>query len=350
MKILKIVGMILLIVGGLYLLIALVMPSTTRVERSLLINAYPYIVFAEVIDLKKWQKWDPWVGKDTTLVATYSDNTVGVGAWVSWTSEIEENGKYTIVEAKTNRFIRARLEFEESSTVFRDSWKFEASGDGCMTTWAFEGEFDFWVRPMGLMMDLMVGGEYEQGLAKLDSLCSLVPKIRIPSLESGIKLEELPMEIPMFAIKDSSKPEEMYAKIIEVITEIKQYMAEVENKAVGDPYVIYYKSTPEVVIFQCCVPSEYRGETSGRIEALKRSEGLLLTKVHHGAYFGLAAKHEVLVNFLMGKDSDFTLIGQAYEVFNVGPLNESDSSKWITTISYPVVLKNMTEEARISPF
>src|SRR5882724_3921520 len=92
------------ILGGLAALVLLLvvvaffLPRQYRVERSLVINAKPDAILAQVGDLRGWKNWGAWQERDPGMKLMYSEKTTGVGAWSAWESKNEGNGKMTITE------------------------------------------------------------------------------------------------------------------------------------------------------------------------------------------------------------------------------------------------------------
>ena len=99
MKALKITGIILLVLIGLFFAIGLFLPSEVHVEREKKFAASPKIIFNEVNSLENWADWDPWSTMAEDMTTTYSGPSSGEGAKSSWTSQSMGNGTQTIVES-----------------------------------------------------------------------------------------------------------------------------------------------------------------------------------------------------------------------------------------------------------
>lgn len=173
MKILKYVLLLLLVVvvaGAIYVATR---PNSFEVSRSKVIKAPPAVVFNNVSDFKNWEAWNPWMEKDTTIKATYPEQTSGIGGSYSWTSEESGGGKMTNLEMVANKSLTQELKFDDfdASTV---TWNLEEVEDGTNVTWTMKGD------NMGFMfkaivaisggMDNMVGDDYAKGLENLDKV------------------------------------------------------------------------------------------------------------------------------------------------------------------------------------
>lgn len=166
MKILKYIVFGLAAVIAILAAVGLLLPSAYKVERSVTIQAPVEVVFDQVNDLKKNEAWSPW--KDSTMTITYSEPSVGKGASSSWKSEHMGNGTQTIEESVPNSSIDLNLDFDGMGTA-KAKWTFAQEGEGVKVTQAMTGDqgMNPVKRWMGVMMDKMIGGYFERGLASL---------------------------------------------------------------------------------------------------------------------------------------------------------------------------------------
>lgn len=156
--------LIMVVLAGGYLL-----PETTKLKRSIVINAPIQTVFGLVNNLKASETWSPWKDEDASMVTTYADVVEGVGAKSSWTSDDMGSGSMTIIDAKENEFIRLALEFGDQG-VASSEWKFEPGNNGVIVTWAFETKNG--ANPIKryiseLLAKPMIEKSYDKGLGNL---------------------------------------------------------------------------------------------------------------------------------------------------------------------------------------
>lgn len=146
--------------------IGFLLPSAYKVERSIVIQAPVELIFEQVNDLKKNEAWSPW--KDPTMKITYSENTVGMGAVSNWESKDMGNGSQTIEESVPNTSIRTYLDFKEMGHAYAH-WSFVQEGEGVKVTQGMTGDqgMNPVKRYFGLMIDKMIGPQFEKGLASL---------------------------------------------------------------------------------------------------------------------------------------------------------------------------------------
>ncbi len=165
------------ILGGLAVLVLLLVlvafafPRQYRVERSLVVNAKPEAVLAQVADLSAWKNWGAWQERDPQMKISYSSPPTGVGAWSAWESKQEGNGKMTIT-AQTSTMVDYLLEFPDMGLRSHGSIELKPEAGGVRVVWADAG--DLGLNPMnrwvGLFLDKMIGPDFERGLANMKKL------------------------------------------------------------------------------------------------------------------------------------------------------------------------------------
>jgi uncharacterized protein YndB with AHSA1/START domain len=157
-------------------------PATFHIERTATVKAPADVVFAEVADFHKWPDWSPWDKLDPTMKKTFSGPPAGAGASYAWVGNDKVGeGNMSIVAAQPNDKITIRLEFVKPwKAVNTTLFTFKPSGDSTSVTWAMDGENDFMGKAFSVFMnmDQMVGGDFEKGLAALDTVAQAEAKRR----------------------------------------------------------------------------------------------------------------------------------------------------------------------------
>jgi hypothetical protein len=149
-------------------------PSSFRILRSRRLTAPPELVYGYVNDLHRWTDWSPFEKVDPHLQRDYAGPPAGVGASYHWNgNEQIGEGRMTITDATPSRRVVVRLEFlrpfAATNTAELD---LVPSGAGTHMTWTMSGTNTFMGKAIGLVMDMdeMVGGQFERGLATLDTV------------------------------------------------------------------------------------------------------------------------------------------------------------------------------------
>ena len=155
----------------LLVLVAFFLPRQYRVERSILVNAKPDAVMAQTTVLRAWKNWSAWHLRDPNMKLAYSEQPTGVGAWASWESKNEGNGKMTITEQTPSK-LTYRLEFPDYGMQSTGTFEVQPQAGGLRVVWADTG--DLGMNPMnrwfGLFLDKFIGTDFATGLANLKKL------------------------------------------------------------------------------------------------------------------------------------------------------------------------------------
>jgi uncharacterized protein YndB with AHSA1/START domain len=158
---------------AIFVVVVATRPATYTVERSATVAAPPATVFALVDDFQAWERWSPWEDLDPNMKRTFGGPPSGVGARYGWVgNEDVGEGEMTIVASRPPEAIDIDLHFVapfESSS--RTEFRFQPDGDGTKVTWRMTGENNFVSKAFTLFMDMdaMIGGDFEKGLAGLDT-------------------------------------------------------------------------------------------------------------------------------------------------------------------------------------
>lgn len=168
MKILKKVGIGFAALIAVLVIVGFILPSEYSTERSITIDAPPQVVFDQVNDLEKYNKWSPWLEADPSMKITYGDSKVGVGASYSWVGDESGEGIQTIEESVAPSKITTDLDFKEQGKG-KGHWTFAPAGEGTEVTWGMSGDAGMNIigRYFGLFIDGLVGEMFEKGLANL---------------------------------------------------------------------------------------------------------------------------------------------------------------------------------------
>jgi hypothetical protein len=146
-------------------------PARFRVERSLVIEESPRVLFDVVADFRKWEHWSPWARLDPAMKTTFDGSPGLVGSSYHWAGNDKVGeGRMTITEAHPPLQAKMRLEFlrpwrSTSETIF----DLYAETGGTRIVWIMQGDLDFMGKSMSLFMDMdkAIGPDFERGLAAL---------------------------------------------------------------------------------------------------------------------------------------------------------------------------------------
>ncbi len=162
-----------LVVLALFLaVVGLALPGRFEVRRSTLIHTPADKLFSYIEDPRQWKAWTVWNQRDPAMTIQYSGPEKGVGAAWSWQSKTEGSGSMTFTAIEAPRRMVYKLEFPEFNMVSTGEMTLTPEGSGIRVSWSNTGELGMnpLNRYMGLMMDRMVGPDFEAGLGNLKKL------------------------------------------------------------------------------------------------------------------------------------------------------------------------------------
>lgn len=173
MRILKWLTGIVALLAIIFFAGAFLLPKDITVARSIEIDAPPSDVFPHVNSLKATQAWSPWLERDPDVALSYEGPEAGVGAKMAWASDQRDVGTGTqeIITSEPDKQVVTALDFGPMGTAMA-TFDLASAGDKTTITWGLytDAGSNPMARWMGLMMDGMVGKDYETGLANLKTL------------------------------------------------------------------------------------------------------------------------------------------------------------------------------------
>ncbi|MCP4804869.1 MAG: SRPBCC family protein [Proteobacteria bacterium] len=170
MKVLKVVAGVLLLLGGLLLIAMTFLSADYRVERAIVIDAAASCPFDHVNDVEKHDAWSPFKAMEPTLDITYGEVTVGSGASYDWHGEMG-NGRLTLLDSSEDERIQSVVWSPDMGDT-DEEWTFTPEGSSTLVRWSYTGTVPGAKGPlMAAAMDPMLGGIFEDGLARLKEAC-----------------------------------------------------------------------------------------------------------------------------------------------------------------------------------
>lgn len=162
--------MVVLVLVAVVFVVGNLLPDRVHVERKIIITAPPERVFSLVNNLKEFNRWSPWAAKDPNTQYRFEGPESGVGAKVYWSSENKQvgSGSQEIIESRPNEFVRTALDFGAQGKASA-SFIVDSISEGSRVTWGLDVDAEGSVigRYFGILIDRMVGPDYETGLDNL---------------------------------------------------------------------------------------------------------------------------------------------------------------------------------------
>lgn len=170
--------------------VALILPETYEVQRSIEVERPPLFVYNEVKDYQNWYHWSPWFAMEPTATYNYQGSPGAIGFRMEWIGEKIGEGSLTLENLIEPERIEGRLQFTKPPLPpSKDVWILDETEAGTKVRWINKGQLPYPVgRYLGLMMEQQVGGTMEQGLESLKKyLESLRPVESSPEWTEELK-------------------------------------------------------------------------------------------------------------------------------------------------------------------
>jgi hypothetical protein len=173
MKVLKNISLIIIAIIVLFLVVAIFLPSTYKVERSAEINWPADSVYNYVADFNNFQAWNPWTPMEPGHKYEITGDSATVGQKYYWEGKTIGSGQMTFTELKPYSYIKSDIEFlTPQSGKGIVEWNFEPQGEKTKVSWSITGEAGYPIgRYFGLMMDSFLGKNFEDGMKNLKEKC-----------------------------------------------------------------------------------------------------------------------------------------------------------------------------------
>ena len=155
------------------------LPTSQKVERSIIINAPAASIYSQLIKLDNFHKFSVWSQQDSSAIYTLSGTDGTVGASTSWkgSPEISGEGKIEITALEPNRKVTHKLQFTKpkkgkAESIFMLN---ETNKATTTVTWTFNMTTP---RPSNIFnllfsLDKQMGKDFEDGLKALKTMIEL---------------------------------------------------------------------------------------------------------------------------------------------------------------------------------
>ncbi len=292
MAYLKRLGIAFVVVLVLVIGISFVLPATTTVVRSTTIQAPACNVYTLLDGYAWWNDFSPWAGVDPDAVYSYEGPETGVGATMLWSSEDPNVGTGSMVVSTVTPCVTLGhdLDFGQQGTA-RATWTLTPTDGGVTASWDLVSEHGMnpAARYFGLLLDGMIGPDYEKGLANLKTLAEGLPTADVGALEIE---ESVAAAKPMAVLqsRSSTEPQAMSVALASAFGQVKSSMGAANLLPAGAPLAITLSRDADTWVFRAGIP--FQGATpvglEGDVELAETPSGSVLKVTHTGAYAGLS--------------------------------------------------------------
>ncbi len=246
-----------IIAALLLIAIAVLLPRSVHIERSIVVSRPAATLFTVLNRSKSFNLWSPWHRLDTATRYQYGGPDRGVGAQMRWSSDNPNVGigSRTIIQSIPWRLIQTELDFGNSNAT-TGSLEISEGEDGITVTWALDSEFgnNIVARYVGLLYDSLAGPDLEKGLAALKQLVEQLPEGDFSTL--NISISSVDAQPILYASGSSSDtPEAISQALAAAFESVLKAINENDSPVTGMPLAIIREWRPgEIYLFDAAIP------------------------------------------------------------------------------------------------
>ena len=170
------------IVTALFLLVALVLPSSRHLEEKVETNRKMTIVYDTLNSLRRFPDWNPLALRDPKMDITFSGPTSGVGATMSYDSDKAQvgDGSWKITATEPRKSVTYALDNIQRGHDKTMTFHLKPTGRGgrnveITQNYDVEYGWDLLGRYAGLYVSRHVGDDMQLGLERLTNMLAQVP-------------------------------------------------------------------------------------------------------------------------------------------------------------------------------
>jgi hypothetical protein len=247
MKILKVLGIILLLIFAAAAGLFLTASDEATYEQSIEIDAPVEAVWSQTKSLELMDKWSPWTAKDPNIKQTWNGTEGEVGSENCWESDIVGVGCQSILEVEAPNRMHTKMVFTKPYAVNGTATvNIEPTETGSKATWsvAFLNEgvggkiFSHFND-----MEANLKEDFTTGLAELKEMSEAV-EIKPEPQERAISADELPETIRTYIAENHADAEIVEA---EEITLGESVSYDVEMKMGEEVMELSFNSAGELI-------------------------------------------------------------------------------------------------------
>ncbi|RQO31100.1 hypothetical protein DBR32_10370 [Taibaiella sp. KBW10] len=170
-KVLKFLGLFLLLIIAIVLVGGLIVPKKYHFEKSIEIAAGKEKVWNNMNSLSSMIKWMPWMKMDPKMTSQITGDDGNVGATYTWKSEELGDGSMKINSLTPMEKTGLDLQFGPSKTISQANILLSGDSTKSKVTWTLDSEMQYPMNfVMGLFMDKFMDKDYGTGLNNLKAM------------------------------------------------------------------------------------------------------------------------------------------------------------------------------------
>jgi effector-binding domain-containing protein len=317
---------------ALLVIVGFLLPKNYKVEKVGYISSDPDIIYSLISNFQQWHLWAPWT-KETDPTSTFyiTGEASQVGSAMGWDGEKFGNGEMVLSELIPGQLVAYTLAFDGGKHTSEGRFIIENQGDSVKVTWIDQGDLgnNPISRYMGLMMENMMGPDFENGLAKLKTVAEA--RRDWPDIDETVIPEQT-----VILVLDSAGPQDYNRVMGKAFSDLYGFIKSEKLVQEGAPFATYIRwdSVTYFSVMNICIPVESAGLGKGRIQVQTIPEQKVVRAIYFGPYEKTEPVYRALDTYV--KETRKTEAGGPSEIYITNPMQESDTMKWETHIVFPV--------------
>ncbi len=333
MKVLKALGIIILVFIVIVILLGIIAPGDFNVERKVNIKAPVEVVFEHVKYWRNWQNWSPWAEMDSTMKVTVEGKDGEKGSKYIWKGhpELTGSGEMTNTGIKDNEEITYHLHFIEPWEDQSDGYmRLINTENGSEAAWGFSGEsaFPFNIMFLFMSMEDMMAPDFDRGLAKLKELSEKdnteIQKYEVKEVEFKEK--------KYAAVKGKVNFKNMHEFFSASYAKLGEAIGKSRARIEGAAGAVYYTWDEQTQMSDMAAVMPVNKTVKGEgVEMIEAPDSKAFMLDHFGAYDNQMYAYKALDYYFKKNKLDFNMV---LEEYITNPMAEPDTSKWHTKIYF----------------
>jgi len=150
------------------------MAEKYSLQTSVVINAPAKKIYDLMLDLKRFDEWNPFMTMDPTTTTTVTQSKPGPGSLYEYQGKRIGRGQQVVLSAEKPNVIVSEMSFfgkKKTNTAIIE-FRIQEESAGTLVTWYMEGERGLGGKFMGTVLgfDKMMGKSFASGLESLKTL------------------------------------------------------------------------------------------------------------------------------------------------------------------------------------
>lgn len=284
--------------------IGMLLPRNIRVQRSATIARPASLIYATVDSFQLFSRWSPWQNLDPNMRQTTEGARDGVGAKLIWSGNDKVGSGTQLITASTpDRSVASDIDFGKMG-VAKSTIDLVPQGSSTRVAWTLD--IDMGAGPVGhyfgLVMERMIGKDYEKGLSKLKTLVESMPNVDI----AGFVAEPTQLSaMPTLVVSETSPPDtaSISRAYADGYAQIGKFMAQNKLHRSGVPLGIDGEMTSTTFSFEAGIPID-RADVGagGNVRLIQSYAGKALKTTHVGPYDTLAKTYDRFRAYMAAHD------------------------------------------------